>query len=150
MQQSIQLITYKTYKYAYVRAELTPMESTYHLYIIVVNDILGSRRQEENKNFYIVLQVSLNGKKKMKIRLVKKEEFNELMELMNVSFNFTKDEDKFEKILPKLYFKDNKDMIHYGVFENDKLVASIGLYFMNFIGKYHTLNQPRSRRASDV
>ena len=61
MQQSIQQITYKTYKYAYVRAELTPMESTYHLYIIKVNDILGSGRQEENKNFYIVLQVSLNG-----------------------------------------------------------------------------------------
>ena len=61
MQQSIQQITYKTYKYAYVRAELTPMESTFHLYIIKVNDILGSRRQEENKNFYIVLQVSLNG-----------------------------------------------------------------------------------------
>ena len=61
MQQSIQQITYKTYKYAYVRAELTPMESTYHLYIIKVNDILDSRRQEENKNFYIVLQVSLNG-----------------------------------------------------------------------------------------
>ena len=61
MQQSIQQITYKTIKYAYVRAELTPMESTYHLYIIKVNDILGSRRQEENQNFYIVLQVSLNG-----------------------------------------------------------------------------------------
>ena len=61
MQQSIQQITYKTYKYAYVRAELTPMESTYHLYIIKVNDILGSMKQEENKNFYIVLQVSLNG-----------------------------------------------------------------------------------------
>ena len=61
MLQSIQQITYKTYKYAYVRAELTPMESTYHLYIINVNDILGSRKQEENKNFYIVLQVSLNG-----------------------------------------------------------------------------------------
>ena len=61
MQQSIQQITYKTYKYAYVRAELTPMESTYHLYIIKVNDILGSGRQEENKNFYIVLQVSLSG-----------------------------------------------------------------------------------------
>lgn len=75
----------------------------------------------------------------MKIRLVKKEEFNELMDLMNVSFNFTKAEDKFEKILPKLYFKDNNEMIHYGVFEDDKLVASIGLYFMNFIGKYHTL-----------
>ena len=61
MQQSIQLITYKTHKYAYVCAELTPMESTYHLYIIKVNDILGSMKQEENKNFYIVLQVSLNG-----------------------------------------------------------------------------------------
>ena len=38
----------------------TPMEITYHLYIIKENDILGSSKQEENKNFYIVLQVSLN------------------------------------------------------------------------------------------
>ena len=75
----------------------------------------------------------------MKVRLVKKEEFNELMDLMNVSFNFVKEEDKFEQILPKLYFKDNENMIHYGVFEDDKLVASIGLYFMNLTNKYHTL-----------
>ena len=37
------------------------MESKYHLYIIKPNDILGSQKQEENKNFYIVLQVSQNG-----------------------------------------------------------------------------------------
>ena len=70
MRQSIQQITYKTIKYAYVRAELTPMESTYHLYIIKVNDILGSRRQEENKNFYIVLQVFLNGRDENKKRVL--------------------------------------------------------------------------------
>ena len=44
----------------------------------------------------------------MEVRLVKKEEFDELMSLMNTAFDFKKDEDKFEHILPKLYFKDNK------------------------------------------
>lgn len=75
----------------------------------------------------------------MKIRLVNKNEFDELMGLMNISFNFVKEEDKFENILPKLYFKDNKNMIHYGVFEDDKLVASIGLYFMKLSNRYHSL-----------
>ena len=83
MQQSIQQITYKTYKYAYVRAELTPMESTYHLYIIKVHDILGSRRQEENKNFYIVLQVSLNG-----ITIIKDENINiQVIDVVNDEYH---------------------------------------------------------------
>jgi predicted acetyltransferase len=30
-------------------------------------------------------------------------------------------------------------MIHYGVFENGKMVASVGLYFMTFVSKYGTL-----------
>ena len=42
------------------------------------------------------------------IRLVKKEEFEELMNVMNIAFNFNSKEEKFEHILPKLYFKDNK------------------------------------------
>ena len=74
-----------------------------------------------------------------KIRLVRKEEFEELMGLMNTSFGFVEEEAKFEYILPKLYFKDNKNMIHYGVFENGKMVASVGLYFMTFVSKYGTL-----------
>ena len=61
------------------------------------------------------------------IRLVKKNEFEELMNLMNTAFEFKEEEDKFEHILPKLYFKDNKDMIHYGAYVDNKLVASIGL-----------------------
>ena len=73
------------------------------------------------------------------IRLVRKTEFEELMNVMNVAFNFNKEEEKFEHILPKLYFKDNKNMIHYGAFIDGKLVASIGLYFMNFISKYSRL-----------
>ena len=75
----------------------------------------------------------------MKIRKVKKEEFTQLIELMNIAFNM-QDEGKFEYLLPKLYFKENKDMIHYGAYEDDKLVASIGLYKMTMISKYSTLN----------
>ena len=74
-----------------------------------------------------------------KIRLVKKDEFEELMQLMNTAFNFNEDIEKFEHILPKLYFNKNKDMIHYGVYVDNKLVASIGLYTMKFISKYHSL-----------
>lgn len=73
------------------------------------------------------------------IRLVKKNEFEELMNLMNTAFEFKEDEDKFEHILPKLYFKDNKDMIHYGAYVDNKLVASIGLYTMEFVSKYGIL-----------
>lgn len=75
----------------------------------------------------------------LEIRLVKKSEFEELMNLMNIAFSFNKEEDKFEHILPKLYFKDNNNMIHYGAYVEGKLVASIGLYFMEFISKYSQL-----------
>ena len=75
----------------------------------------------------------------MKIRLVKKDEFKELMSLMNTAFSFQKEEDKFEHILPKLYYPDNKNMIHYGVFIQEKLVASIGLYFMELSNNNATL-----------
>jgi predicted N-acetyltransferase YhbS len=77
--------------------------------------------------------------KDLKIRLVRKDEYEQLMELMNISFNFLEEEQKFEHILPKLYFKENKDMIHYGAFVDGKLVASVGLYFMTFVSKYNTL-----------
>ena len=73
------------------------------------------------------------------IRLVRKNEFEELMNLMNTAFGFVEEKAKFEHILPKLYFKDNREMIHYGVFENGKLVASVGLYFMTFYSKYGSL-----------
>lgn len=73
------------------------------------------------------------------IRLVKKDEFEELMKVMNTAFNFVSEEEKFEHILPKLYFKDNKNMIHYGAFVDGKLVASIGLYTMEFVSKYSKL-----------
>ena len=59
------------------------------------------------------------------IRLVKKDEFEELMKVMNTAFNFVREEEKFEHILPKLYFKDNKNMIHYGAFVDGKLVEFV-------------------------
>ena len=73
------------------------------------------------------------------VRLVKTDEFDALMELMNTAFSFEKDEEKFEHILPKLYFKDNKEMIHYGAFLDGLLVASIGLYFMTFKSEFGVL-----------
>ena len=75
----------------------------------------------------------------LEIRLVKKNEFDDLMNLMNTAFSFVNKEEKFEHILPKLYFKENKDMIHYGAFVDGVLVASIGLYFMTFKSKYSSL-----------
>ncbi len=75
----------------------------------------------------------------MKIKKVTQNEFETLMELMNVSFQM-KDDDQFEHILPKFYYKENEEMIHYGVYEENRLVASIGLYPMTLKSKYGTLN----------
>ena len=75
----------------------------------------------------------------LKIRLIKENEFEDLMKLMNTAFSFVNEEEKFEHILPKLYYKENKDMIHYGVFIDNVLVASVGLYFMTFKSKYSSL-----------
>ncbi len=75
----------------------------------------------------------------MKIKKVSQNEFANLMELMNTAFQM-QGEEKFEHILPKFYFKDNKEMIHYGVYEENKLVASIGLYPMTLKSSYGSLN----------
>ena len=71
----------------------------------------------------------------MEIRKVRYDEYETLMQVMNTSFDFVKDEDKFESILPKLYFKDNKKMVHIGAFDGEELCASIGLYEMKLIRK---------------
>ena len=73
------------------------------------------------------------------IRLVKKAEYEELMTLMNTAFNFNTYEEKFEHILPKLYFKDNKNMVHYAAFVDGKMVSSVGLYTMYFESIYGSL-----------
>ena len=70
---------------------------------------------------------------KFEIREIRKDEYETLLDVMNTSFGFTEPEQKFEHILPKLYFKDNPNMIHIGAFEDDKLVTSIGLYLFNMI-----------------
>jgi soluble lytic murein transglycosylase-like protein len=64
----------------------------------------------------------------LKIRLVKKDEFEELMSLMNISFGFSEEIEKFEHILPKLYYKENKDMI-YDVSTNIRY----GTYYLKFL-----------------
>ena len=88
----------------------------------------------KNNNVYGVIELS-----DLTIRLVKTEEFDDLMKLMNTAFSFEKSEEKFEHILPKLYFKENKEMIHYGAFLDGLLVASVGLYFMTFKSKFGLL-----------
>lgn len=75
----------------------------------------------------------------LEIRLVKKDEYEELMTLMNRAFDFNTYEEKFEHILPKLYFKDNKNMVHYAAFVDGKMVSSVGLYTMFFESIYGTL-----------
>ena len=69
----------------------------------------------------------------MNIRIINKNEFEDLMNLMNLSFDFKTEEEKFEHILPKYYFKDNENMVHFGLYEGDKLVSSIGVYPLDFV-----------------
>lgn len=69
----------------------------------------------------------------MEIRKVGYEEFDELLDVMDASFGFTEPERKFRHILPKLYYKDNPDMIHTGAYEKGKLIGSVGLYLMDMV-----------------
>ena len=77
------------------------MESKYHLYIIKPNDILGSQKQEENKNFYIVLQGFQNG--------------NILYTISHVFVDMSKEECPFADVLDnsnlKVYYKDEFECI---------------------------------------
>ena len=70
---------------------------------------------------------------KFEIREVRIDEFDTLLDVMNTSFGFSEPIQRFEHILPKLYFKDNPNMIHIGAYEDDKLVTSIGLYLFNMV-----------------
>ena len=70
---------------------------------------------------------------KFEIREIRYDEYETLLDVMNTSFGFVDDEAKFEHILPKLYYKDNPNMIHIGAFVEGKLVTSIGLYLFNMI-----------------
>lgn len=74
----------------------------------------------------------------MQVRKVRKDEFEKLISLMDLAFNM-KDSGGFINLLPKLYYKDNSNMLHYGIYEDDKLVASVGLYTMDLISKYGKL-----------
>ncbi len=75
----------------------------------------------------------------VELKIIKKEEFEDLMNLMNFSFGFEKEEDKFEHILPKYYYKDNDNMVHLGLYDKDVLISSIGIYPLEFIRKDRTL-----------
>ena len=70
----------------------------------------------------------------MEIRQVKYEELDDLFEEQNKAFNFNKG-DEFVDILPKIYYKDNPNMVHFAAFDNGKIVSSIGLYRTDFMGE---------------
>ena len=76
----------------------------------------------------------------MEIKLVSYDEFDTLMDVMNTSFGFKDDISKFEHILPKLYYKDNPNMVHVGLYDNGKLVSSIGIYLMELLCNEKSLN----------
>lgn len=76
----------------------------------------------------------------MEIRTVRQDEYEMLMDVMNRSFGFVDAEAKFEHILPKLYRPDNAEMIHFGAFEGEKLVSSIGLYPLTLINDDKTVS----------
>ena len=103
---------------------------------------LGTNLNIEKYNNYLTkntIERLIPNKRNYYIRLVKKEEFYNLMEVMNSSFEFFDSSKKFQHILPKLYYEDNKDMLHLGLYENDILVSSIGLYFMDMVHGKKTL-----------
>ena len=94
------------------------MESKYHLYIIKPNDILGSQKQEENKNFYIVLQVSQNGLFiPSSVTSVKEDALkgNILYTISHVFVDMSKEECPFADVLDnsnlKVYYKDEFECI---------------------------------------
>ena len=69
----------------------------------------------------------------MEIRRVRQDEFDELMDVMNKSFGFDSDEAKFQHILPKYYYPENREMVHIAACEGGKIVSSVGLYPEKFI-----------------
>jgi predicted N-acetyltransferase YhbS len=76
----------------------------------------------------------------MEIRLVKPEEFDELMDVMNESFGFTEEKDRFQHILPKYYYPENRTMVHVAAFEGGKMVSSVGIYPETFINGDKTID----------
>ena len=76
----------------------------------------------------------------MEIRKVRQDEYEMLIDVMNKSFGFVDAEAKFEHILPKLYRPDNAEMIHFGAFEGENLVSSVGLYPLMLINGGKTVS----------
>jgi len=68
------------------------------------------------------------------VEIAKYEDYEELILEMNKSFN-----EDFEKILPKLYFKDNLNMVHFITRIDNKIVSSVGLYEVERISPFATL-----------
>lgn len=66
----------------------------------------------------------------MEIRRVSAEEYDALLELLNVTFgNKNRVETHFDKDLPVMWKRDDEHMgKHFAVFENGKMVAALGVY----------------------
>ena len=74
----------------------------------------------------------------MEIRKLEYDEYEKLINFIDEAFD-KKDGGRFEDILPKLYFKDNKSFIHYGVFDEDILVSVCGVYPDTLVSPYGEL-----------
>ncbi|MBQ8685052.1 MAG: GNAT family N-acetyltransferase, partial [Clostridia bacterium] len=68
----------------------------------------------------------------MEIVRLKKENYDELIGLLNLVFTAkNKKEMDFEKDLPKMCVRDDEHMgRHFGVFEDGRLVAALGVYLL--------------------
>lgn len=64
----------------------------------------------------------------------------ELMKLLNITFGFTKEEDKFETLIPKLYNDEYHPAENNIILDvNGEIRAAVGLYYNNFFVGNETL-----------
>ena len=68
------------------------------------------------------------------VGLADASQYDELMEVLDASFSFEKEKDRFLSLLPKLYRKEYRPWENnICVFEDGKIRAAVGLYY----AKYH-------------
>lgn len=61
----------------------------------------------------------------MEIRKLKADDYDELLSLLNTAFQ----RNDFDRLLPKMWQRDDEYMgKHFGLFEDSKLLATVGIY----------------------
>ena len=78
----------------------------------------------------------------MKIQRLKAEHYDELLKLLNFVFSRKNNQEKdFEKDMPKMWGHDDEHMgKHLGIFEEERLVACIGIYPFDVVVAGETLH----------